>query len=419
MVLHLDLETHTTREDIRGFLEGTAEGAVLVPGRKEAYEHIGRVLRRFSYWRLGKADKGLLRRYLARTTGLSRAQLARLIARYRAAGKLTDRRRGAAKPFRRKYGREDILLLAETDELHGTLSGPTTLVLLKRAWEVFEDARFERLAGLSNGHLYNLRRSTPYVRRMGAREATRPARVRIAERKRPLPEGRPGYLRVDSVHQGDLDKVKGVYHINLVDEVTQFQFVGSVERISEHYLLAVLEDLLEAFPFRILGFHSDNGSEFVNHQVAALLEKLRIEQFTKSRARRSNDNALVESKNGTVIRKHLGYGHIAGRHAERLHTFNRDVLSPYLNFHRPCYFPREEVDAQGKVRKRYRRQDILTPYEKLKSLPHAGACLKEGIDFAQLDAQARQMSDNEAARRLNELRDELFAAIRGEQVEAA
>ncbi len=417
--MHLDLEAHSSLDDVRAFLAGNPEGTALVPERKQAYAHIGRVLRRFSYWRLGKPDKGLLRSYLARTTGLSRAQLARLIARYLAEGELADRRRGAAKPFRRKYERADVVLLAETDELHGTLSGPATLALLKRAWEVFGDVRFRRLAGLSNGHLYNLRWSQAYLRRMGRKDPTRPAGVTIAERRRPRPEGLPGYLRVDSVHQGDLDKVKGVYHINVVDEVTQFQFVGSVERISERHLLPVLESLLEAFPFRIRGFHSDNGSEYVNYQVAALLEKLRVGEFTKSRPRRSNDNALVESKNGTVVRKQLGYGHIPGRYAQRLDRFNRAVLSPYLNYHRPCYFPSEEIDAKGKLRKRYRRQDILTPYEKLKSVPGAAACLKEGIDFAQLDAQARALSDNEAARQLNEARDELFAAIRSEMANAA
>ena len=217
MMLHLDLETHMTQDDILGFLKGNAEGTVLVPDRKEAYEHVTRVLRRFSYWRLGKPDKGLLLRYLRRTTGLSRAQLTRLVGRYLAAGGLGDGRRGAGKRFRCRYGPEDILLLAETDELHGTLSGSATLVLLKRAWEVFGDSRFERLAGLPNGHLYNLRRSTGYVRRMGRKEVTRSAQVTIVERRRPRPEGLPGYLRVDSVHQGDLDKVKGVHHIDVVE----------------------------------------------------------------------------------------------------------------------------------------------------------------------------------------------------------
>ena len=299
--MHIELETHTRLEELRSFLAGNAEGAVLVPARKQACEHIARVLLRFSYWKLGKADKGLLRRYLARTTGLSRAQLARLIRRYLADGELRDRRGRAARPFRRKYTRADILLLAATDELHGRLSGPATLALLKRAWEVFGDARYERLAGLSNGHLYNLRRTKAYVQRMGRKDTTRPTAVAIGERRKPRPEGLPGWVRVDTVHQGDLDKVKGVYHINVVDEVTQYEFTGSVERISEHFLLPLLERLLEAFPFRVRGFHSDNGSEFVNYQVAALLEKLRIEEFTKSRPRRSNDNAWVAYYACTVL----------------------------------------------------------------------------------------------------------------------
>jgi len=419
MILQLDLETHKTLDDVRRFLAGNPAGTALVPQRQQAYTHLERVLRRFSYWRLNKPDKGLLRRYLERTTGLSPAQLTRLIRRYLQQGQLSDRRRGPARPFATKYTRQDVLLLAETDELHGSLSGPATVAICKRQWELFQDRRFERLAGLSNGHLYNLRHSRTYQRRLTAQQATRPSQVSIGERRRPQPEGRAGYLRVDSVHQGDLDKVKGVYHINVVDEVTQYQFVGSVERISERYLLPVLEDLLAAFPFRILGLHADNGSEYINHQVARLLEKLRIEHFTKSRPRHSNDNALVESKNGTVIRKQLGYGHIPGRYAQQLHAFNREVLSPYLNYHRPCYFPSEQVDAKGKLRRRYRRQDIHTPYERLKALPGAAGWLRAGVDFEQLDAQAYALSDNQAAKRLNQARDELFRQLRGEVASAA
>ena len=135
-------------------------------------------------------------------------------------------------------------------------------------------------------------------------------------------------MRVDTVHQGDLDGIKGLYHLNLVDEVTQFQFIGSVEHVHAACLAPVLDALLRAFPFTLHGFHTDNGSEFVNREVAALLEALRIDAFTRSRARRCTDNALVESKNGSVIRKHLGHGHIPGRHAEQVNTCNQQVLSP-------------------------------------------------------------------------------------------
>jgi len=86
--------------------------------------------------------------------------------------------------------------------------------------------------------------------------------------------------------------------------------IGATPQISETWLIPVLEAMLEQFPFRILGFHSDNGSEFINHTVAELLNKLLVEQ-TKSRPRHSNDNGLVETKNAAVIRKLMGYGHIA------------------------------------------------------------------------------------------------------------
>ena len=257
-----------------------------------------------------------------------------------------------------------------------------------------------------------MRHSTSYQRRRGTTPTpTRPVQVAIGERRRPQPFGQPGYVRVDSVHQGDLDGIKGLYHLNLVDEVTQFQFVGSVEHLHAACLAPVLDALLRAFPFTLQGFHTDNGSEYINRDVAALLQALHIDEFTKSRARRSNDNALVESKNGSVIRKHLGYGHIPSRYAERVNAFTQQVLSPYLNFHRPCFFPTEQVDAKGRVRKRYRDADIMTPYEKLKSLPGAAACLTPGTTFAQLDAVASALSDNAAARALNAARIRLFRSI--------
>ncbi|MDN5874354.1 MAG: transposase family protein, partial [Sinobacteraceae bacterium] len=229
--------------------------------------------------------------------------------------------------------------------------------------------------------------------------------------RRPQPDGQPGFVRVDSVHQGDLDGAKGVYHINVIDAVTQYEVVGSVPRINESFLLPLLEDLINAFPFVIRGLHADNGSEYINYRVAAMLDKLRVTEFTKSRARQTTDNALVESKNAAVVRKHLGYGHIPARWAKALNHFNRNVLSPYLNYHRPCLFAEKYVDAKGKVRKKYPADAIDTPYNKLKALPDAAAYLRPGVTFRQLDAQAYAISDNEAARQLNEAKAELFKSI--------
>lgn len=414
------LQTHAlqTLEQVRAFMAGTEPVSFTLADRDSAHAWMADALKRFGYARASRADRGLLRRYLAKVTGLSRAQVARRIAQFLDSGQIKDRRSAPAAPFARRYLDADIRLLAETDALHGTLSGTITRKLYERAFEVFGDARFKRLASISNGHLYNLRAHKRYRAVRGSIDKTRPVKLNIGERRRPFPDRRPGYLRVDSVHQGDRDGMKGVYLINAVDEVTQCQCVCAVEKISEAYLLPVLDAMMSAFPFVIRGFHSDNGSEYINRQVAQLLEKLRIEQ-TKSRSRHSNDNALAESKNASTVRKYLGYSHIPQHLACEVNAFTAGVLSPYLNFHRPCHFPAEYVDEKGKTAKRYRFVDMMTPYEKLKSLPNAESFLKPGITFDRLDEIARECSDNVAAQRLNEARAKLFQLINKSRQRAA
>jgi hypothetical protein len=234
--------------------------------------------------------------------------------------------------------------------------------------------------------------------------------VKIAERARPDPGGRPGYIRIDTIHQGDLNGEKGVYHINAVDEVTQWEIVSSVERISEAYMMPGLENILAGFPFVIRGFHSDNGSEFINKMVAELLNKLLI-RFTKCRARHTNDNGLVESKNCSVVRKQLGYAHIPQACAELLNQYNRDFLNLYVNFHRPCFFPVSIIDHRGKIKKTYPYQEVKTPYEKLKSLFKAENYLRPGVTLEKLADIAHQMSDNEFAERMVKARSNLFQQI--------
>lgn len=239
---------------------------------------------------------------------------------------------------------------------------------------------------------------------------TRPTGVPIGERRAPAPDGRPGFIRIDSVHQGDQDGIKGVYHINAVDCVTQWELIATCEKISEAYLLPVIEALLAGFPFRILGFHADNGSEYINHKVARMLDKLTAE-FTKSRPRHSNDNGLAETKNGAVIRKHLGYAHIPQRYAAEVNVWCAEQLNPYVNFHRPCLFAETITDAKGKTRKHYPLRLIMTPFEKLSSVPEVTAFLRPNITLDTLRATASAVSDNGAAEQMNQARQRLFLSI--------
>ena len=399
-----------TLNQVQAFLEGTVTLAFSV-APEARYDFIARTVRRFEYGRLKRRQKAVVLRFLERVSGYSRQQISRLVKRAADRRKMIKHYQGSRTRFTHTYTPADVLLLAQTDTLHGTLSGPATKKLMERAVEVFGDQRYARLSGISVAHLYNLRKAPGYQRQRQARAKTHPVTTPIGERRAPAPNNRPGYLRVDSVHQGDQDGVKGVYHINAVDCVTQFECVATCERISEAFLIPVLEALLDSFPFTILGFHSDNGSEFINHQVAKLLNKLLIEEQTKSRSRHSNDNAQAESKNAAIVRKHLGYSHIPQRFATLVNDFCRDSLNPYVNFHRPCLFAETITDAKGRQRKRYPYKLMMTPYEKLKSLDLAEQCLKPGRTFQQLDAQATAMSDNEAAQRLNTARAKLFKII--------
>jgi hypothetical protein len=411
MVIDMNESKLGTIEQIREFLAGTADLTFTVPAEEaKRRRFVVTVLRRFGYFRLEKAHRGLLFAYMQRLTGYSRQHLSRLLAQYRRTQSLRPGDRTSRTSFARKYGPADVALLAELDRLHDTLSGPATKVLAQRAHVRFGDARYARLAEISVSHLYNLRASAGYRKHRLVWQKTRPSPITIGVRKAPAPQGLPGYIRIDTVHQGDLDGAKGVYHINAVDIVTQWQLVAAVERISEAFLLPVIALLLDGFPFVIRGFHSDSGSEYVNHEIALLLEKLRVE-FTKSRPRQTNDNALAECKNGAVIRKLMGYSHIPQHHATAINRFYTDQLNSYLNFHRPCYYAVDQRDAKGKIRKTYPHDQIMTPWDRLQSIPDYPTHLKPELTARTLQHQASAISDNDAARHLQQARKRLFLSI--------
>lgn len=406
--MNLDKLSKTTELD--NFLSGNQSIAFSVTGSKdETYAWIQKTLIQFSYMTLKRAERGVLIQFLCKISGYSRQQITRLVKQYKTTGKII-RQQSTTKGFAKKYTNADIQLLAQMDERHGTPNGCRIKRLCERAYQHYGDVAYKNLSEISVGHLYNLRASQGYKRIRRHFEKTNYKASSIGERRKPRPDGKPGYIRIDTVHQGDLDGQKGVYHINAVDEVTQFEVVISVEKISEAYLIPALQALIEQFPFRVLSFHSDNGSEYINHQVAKLLKKLLIE-MTKSRPRHSNDNALAESKNAAVVRKTFGYAHIQQRYAQVLNEFNKTHLNPYVNYHRPCYFPQVTIDEKGKQKKRYRLQDMMTPYEKLKSLDKVEDYLKPGITLEQLSLIEKEMSDNEAADRMNNAKKQLFKHI--------
>ena len=375
--------------------------------KSAVYAWIDTTLRRFQYRKCGKSDKGIIRRYLRLYSGYTDSHVDHLIARWKKHAVM--RRIVRTQPeFERVYTPTDIGLLAEVALAYRHQNGKALKEVCHGMYHTYNDLRFERLAKISVSRLYDLKKTNVFVSRAGIYTKTQATAVSIGERKKPFPEGKPGYIRVDSVHQGDLDKEKGVYHVNLVDEVTQWEVMVCVEGISEYFLIPALREALALFPFRIINFHSDNGSEYINYRVAAMLEKLLVTQ-TKSRARESGDNGLVEGKNGAVIRKWMGHAHIERHHAGKIMGFYRGYLIPFVNYHRFSAFPDEEIDQRGKIVKKYRTYQ--TPLQKLATIPNVEAYLCPGVTIAGLMAEAKKKTHLLAAQETEKARNTLFASF--------
>jgi transposase InsO family protein len=396
--------------EVKRFLQESGVIEFKRRSRKEAYEWIEETLKRFDYLNLSKKEKGLIKKYLQKVTGYSRPQVTRKIREYRETGRVRLKEYERNK-FERKYTSKDIQLLAKTAELHDYPNGAALKKTLERMANEYGEEEYRNIANISVSHIYNLRKTVSYQRSVSFYQGTKKTKATaIGERCKPEPEGRPGYLRVDTIHQGDKDGQKGVYHVNTVDEIVQWEVAGAAEKITEEYLLPLLEKIIASYPYRIINFHADNGSEYVNSKVAEMLNNLLI-KLTKSRPRHTNDNALAETKNGWVLRKWMGYGHIGQKYAKGINNFYFGCFNEYLNFHRPCAFPITVKDKKGKIKKKYRYQDYMTPYEKLRSIPDAQMYLKESITLEGLDKIAKRYTDNEMAKKVQLERDKLFDKI--------
>lgn len=391
------------------FLQGSSLVQIQAQDRTEIYRWMAETINKVKYFKLKRRDKGVAIKYLTKMTGYSEIQTKRLIKKKKDKGCLKlSPDWGKKNTFAKVYTEADIETLAETDNLHHRPTGQALQMIFKRMFNLFKDEKFVRLQNISLGHIYNLRVTERYKGKALIYTETDPVNVPIGERRKPQPYGKPGFLRVDSVHQGDLDKQKGVYHITLVDEVTQWQIEVCVKGISHHFLLPALRAALAEFPFKIENFHSDNGSEYINQRVAKLLNELIIHQ-TKSRSRHCNDNALAETKN-KIIRKWIGYGHIPKRYAPAINLFYQTYFNIYLNFHRQCAYPTIHTDSKGKQKKKY--ETYLTPYEKLKTLGNWTQYLAPGRTQKELDDVSLAHSDNEFARLMNEAKKQTWETFK-------
>ena len=405
----MDDSNLSTVDDLRTFLSASKNIQFKRQNQSEAYRWIRDNLIKFEYLSLNKFEKGLVKQYITLMSQYSRAQITRFIKMYHDCGEvyIQNYERNA---FTKKYSDDEIKLLAQMDEVHGFPNAFTIKCRLHTLAQ--KDSRYQNLADISIAYIYKLRKSVRYQRMTKRYKKTKPSSTGagIGRRAKPEPNGNPGYIRVDTVHQGDRNGAKGVYHINTISQVTQYECIGAVPEITHEFMIPILRKIIETYPFKILGFHCDNGSEYINKYVVTLLNELMID-FTKSRPRHSNDNGLVETKNGSVIRTWIGYGFIDKKFSENLNDFYFGCFNEYLNFHRPCAFASIKELPNGKIKKIYKFEDYATPFDKLKSLPNAKKYLKKGATFKKLEKQFMFRNCNEHAEIVQRERQKLFNKI--------
>ncbi len=420
----MNIIMHTTNinsiEDMENFLQANNKIEVSIESKKDKYNYINKILIKFKYHIERKKNRTIIKKFLIKITQYSSKQMKRLIKKHKDGKLLVSLRLAKAnrKSFTKKYYPSDVALLIKTDSAHKCVNGNATKTIMEREINIFNKKEYQNISEISVSHLYNIRNKN---RQYQTSEAlfytkTKATPVSIGERTKPQPDGKCGYLRIDSVHQGDRDKMDDeeqfrlfFIHINIVDEVAQWEIVGCVEGISDYFLEPLLEDLLNQFPYKIINFHSDNGSEYINKTVEKILNRLMIKQ-TKSRSRKTNDNALVESKNGSVIRKHIGRNYIHKKYAKDINNFYQKYFNIYLNYHRVCAFPIDVIDKKGKIKKTYPKDNYMTPYDKLKLLKDVN--LKENLSFDILDKIAYAKSDNDFAEEMKKVKNKLFTSFK-------
>jgi|WetSurMetagenome_2_1015567.scaffolds.fasta_scaffold134516_1 hypothetical protein len=401
MTITMDDSRIQSIAQLKEFLKGSQKIPLSLENESIAkkYEFIDQTIQKFLYRKLKKREKRVILWYLQKATGYKKERVYQLVARAEK-GSLKKALYQRVKPHK-IYTSFDIKLLERTDELHLRLSEDATKEILRREYELFGKKEYQTIARVSHAHISNLRHARTY--RSFWINHTKARQISIGNTKPPENFGRPGSIRIDSVSQKD------VYHINSVDEITQWEIVFCVPQISERYMIPALKEIFSQYPFVIFNFHSDRGHETINYRVAKLLQRLLIKQ-TKSRSYHSEDNALVETKNGSIVRKNFGWEHIDQGLTDDINQYLKNFFNPYLNFHRPCSYPTIIENDKGKKRKVY--SVYQTPYEALKQTTKAKNFLKSGQSIEKLDIIAYSHSDNEWASIMRDEERKLFQKIR-------
>lgn len=322
---------------------------------------------------------------------------------------------GAPRARPRGYGKTPfVTMLKRFWALSDGLCGKRLVVFIREtvpqlerqgAWKVADPHVREQLLSVSAATLDRLLATTKHETRLKGRSYTRPGTLM----KYHIPvrtfadwdDVQPGFSEVDLVaHDGGSAFSEYCHSLNLTDVATAWTETIAVQNKAQIYVFAGLKQIRQQLPFPLLGIDSDNGSEFINVELAHYCQDEHI-TFTRSRPYKKNDNCFVEQKNYSIVRRTVGYYRYQTRAQLELLNALYAVLRLYTNFFQPVMKLQEKVRAGSKLTRRY--DTPQTPYKRVLAHPHVSQDIKDHLteQYARLNVVALK-------RELNHLQHALF-----------
>lgn len=353
--------------------------------RRELIEAVGERYRKGT----GENRRTILDEFVE-VTGYHRKHAIRLFRRVRKEGKQP---RGAAKRIYDEATQQALIVLWEAaDRICGKRLRPLIPILIEameRHGHLKLDADVHRSllevsAATIDRLLSKIRESAKGVRRKrGIATALRrsiPIRT-FADWKDPA----PGYMEADLVaHSGGSMAGSIVHSFALTDVATGWTECIALLARDQTMIVDALSRLRDRLPFPLSGFDTDNDAVFINETVLDYCRQNQIE-FTRSRAYRKNDQAWIEQKNGSVVRKLVGYGRLEGMTATAALADLYEASRFYVNFFQPSFKLKSKTRNGARVTKHYHAP--ATPYQRLLACAHTPEPVKEQLrgQFASLD----------------------------------
>ena len=363
-------------------------------GNKGRWEYLQAIYER--YRKAGRKDKKAILSEFCANTGYNRKYAIRLLN-----GPQPEERRRPSRPRGVSYTQQTVQVLTAVWDAAG-YPWSVRLKALLPAWMPWIRKRFrlqpgveKQLLKISARQIDRRLKAVKTQRRRRIYGRTKPGYLlkhHIAVKTDRWDVQRPGFTEVDLVsHSGNSASGEFAHTLNVTDIHTTWTESGAVLGRGEEAVQRALNEIAEGLPFRLLGVDSDNGSEFINWHLKRWCEQKDI-QMTRGRPYKKDDNAHIEQKNWTHVRKLLGWERYDTAEAvEAMNDLYRHELRLWLNLFLPSVKLLKKVRVGSKVRRVY--DGPRTPLERVRACPQA-----DRVQVARLEELRKSLDPFQLAR---------------------